>query len=291
MFPKRKNNYQGAAIETDVEVVLPTSQPEPPKEEPRPLPEPEPLRETAVAPAVEKPNMRAADSIEKRATPAEEATLPELERLREILFGGQARATEKRLSDLETRLTALRQEIRDLLDKRANIVSETADAQLNQTARDLNNRLTQQATEQATQLRTAQQTLVAQIQAQEASLATQIRTNRRELSDRLDSLEAEHTNQLRAIQQELNQRMDTLSADFLAQLRQVQKELSERLDQLNSTYNERVLGLQAETRQRDDALRQELLLLASQLDDRKVSRRDMGQMLMEMGMRLRAENS
>jgi len=80
-----------------------------------------------------------------------------------------------------------------------------------------------------------------------------------------------------------------LATDLLTQLRTTQKELGDRIDRVNAEYSERVRTLQAETRQRDDSLRQELLTLASSLEDKKASRHDLGQMLMELGQRLRSE--
>ena len=49
-------------------------------------------------------------SIEVKAD-APEPTADELGRLRDILFGSQSRTLEKRLSDLETGLRSLRQEM------------------------------------------------------------------------------------------------------------------------------------------------------------------------------------
>ena len=80
-----------------------------------------------------------------------------------------------------------------------------------------------------------------------------------------------------------------MATDLLTQLRTTQKELGDRIDRVNAEYSERVRTLQAETRQRDDSLRQELLTLASSLEDKKTSRHDLGQMLMELGQRLRSE--
>lgn len=52
---------------------------------------------------------------------------------------------------------------------------------------------------------------------------------------------------------------------------------------------ERTRTLQTEARQRDDGLRQELLSIAASLENKKTSRQDLGQMLMELGLRLRQE--
>jgi DNA anti-recombination protein RmuC len=213
----------------------------------------------------------------------------ELDRLREILYGSQSRAAEKRIADLESRLTELRQEMRDLVESRFTGLSNSASAQVDGVNRGLGDRLTRQADDQAAQLRAAQKTLTDQMQTQHTELTAQARTNRRELTDKLEAQHVELTAELQRTRQDMNQRMDTLTADSLNQLRQIQTELNARLDETKNKQSEWLQNLESETRQRDDALRQELLLMASQLDDGKVSRLDMGQMLVEMGRRLRSE--
>ena len=42
--------------------------------------------------------------------------------------------------------------------------------------------------------------------------------------------------------------------------------------------------------ERDENLRQELLAMAASLDNKKASRQDLGQMLVELGVRLRQES-
>jgi DNA anti-recombination protein RmuC len=221
--------------------------------------------------------------------PAETGPPLELDRLREILFGSQSRAAEKRMADLDSQLTALRQEMRDLVESRFTSLSNSASAQVDGVNRGLSDRLTRQANDQAAQLRAAQKSLTDQMQTQHTELTAQARTNRRELTDKLEAQHAELTADLQQTRQDINQRLDTLTADFLNQLRQIQAELNTRLDETKNKQSERLQNLESETRQRDDALRQELLLLASQLDDGKVSRLDMGQILVEMGRRLRRE--
>jgi len=61
------------------------------------------------------------------------------------------------------------------------------------------------------------------------------------------------------------------------------------LDKQSAEQTERTRTLQSEARQRDDSLRQELLSMAASLENKKTSRQDLGQMLMELGLRLRQE--
>ncbi len=238
-------------------------------------------------PPGEAPRQAAVEETAVSLTPEEDNIAADLNRLRDILYGSQARTTEKRLNALENRLSAIHQEMHDLLDKRFHTATETAANELNLTNRTLTDRLAQQSTDQSAQVRSVQQTLTEQLQAQENNLAAQIRTNRRELNERLEQVETSQSTQLQEAQRELNQRLDTLAADLSAQLRQVEKELSERLERTNANQLERLDLLKSESGQRDEALRQELLLLTSQLSERKVSRQDLSQMLVELGLRLR----
>jgi septal ring factor EnvC (AmiA/AmiB activator) len=102
----------------------------------------------------------------------------ELERLRDILYGEQARATEDRLGDLEKRLEKVRTELNSLfrkehknlqtsLEKQINALNKqldeheiTAAERLENTRSELNNDFTKRQNDQATQLRELRQQLV-----------------------------------------------------------------------------------------------------------------------------------
>lgn len=83
----------------------------------------------------------------------------ELDQLRHILYGNQARATERRLDDLEARLETINQELQNNLNKQAATLSGTAanqfqalDEKLAQTNSNLNQRLDQQIADLRKQL-------------------------------------------------------------------------------------------------------------------------------------------
>ncbi|MBK8619644.1 MAG: hypothetical protein IPN96_21675 [Anaerolineales bacterium] len=196
-----------------------------------------------------------------------EPTADELGRLRDILFGSQSRTLEKRLSDLETGLRSSRQEITNLLQDQVGALSESTNTQLMETRREFNEKLDKQGIDHTTQLRAAQ----------------------KDLSERLDKQAAEQAAQLQAVQKLLTDNLENFAADILRQLRETHKELSDRLDKQATEQTERARNLQSEARQRDDNLRQELLSMAASLDNKKASRQDLGQMLMELGLRLRQE--
>lgn len=197
-----------------------------------------------------------------------EPTADELGRLRDILFGSQSRTLEKRLSDLETGLKSLRQEMNNLLQDQIVALSESTSVQFVETRREFNEKLDKQGTDQSAQLRTAQ----------------------KDLTERLDRQAVEQSAQLQTVQKQLTDNLEKFAADMLRQLRETHKELSDRLDKQAAEQAERTRTLQSEARQRDDSLRQELLSMAASLENKKTSRQDLGQMLMELGLRLRQES-
>jgi DNA repair exonuclease SbcCD ATPase subunit len=201
-------------------------------------------------------------------TEASEPTADELGRLRDILFGSQSRTLEKRLSDLETGLRSSRQELTNLMQDQIGALSESTNGQFVETRREFNEKLDRQGTDQSSQLRTTQ----------------------KDLAERLDRQSVDQSSQLQAVQKQLSENIEKLAADLMRQIRETHKELSDRLDKQAAEQTERTRSLQSEARQRDDSLRQELLSMAASLDNKKASRQDLGQMLMELGLRLRQES-
>lgn len=106
------------------------------------------------------------------------SSVKELERLRDILYGEQARATEDRLGDLEKRLEKVRSELNALfrkehkslqtaLEKQINTLNKQLDEheveaseRLENTRSELTNDFTNRLNDQATQLRELRQQLV-----------------------------------------------------------------------------------------------------------------------------------
>ena len=102
----------------------------------------------------------------------------ELERLRDILYGEQARATEDRLGDLETRIEKVRNELKTsfrkehktlqtALEKQINTLNKQLDQheieaseRLDNTRLELTNDFTNRLNDQAAQLRELRQQLV-----------------------------------------------------------------------------------------------------------------------------------
>ena len=158
----------------------------------------------------------------------------ELENLREILFGNQARATEDRLNQLEENLQTLHRTFTDSLNKQSSTLREAT--------------------------ATAEKELKTQLNNQ-ANLA---QTNHQALEESINQLRADTQHQ-----------MDNLQATF-----------SQELENLRSNLSEQIRRGQNESRQRDDDLRQELLTVSSWLDNKLTPRKDLGQLLMELGQHL-----
>ena len=73
---------------------------------------------------------------------------PELERLREILYGNQARTTERRVTDLESQIETLRRTLTDTLQEKVDTLASSSTAQLSSTRIELTQRLEGQTNEQ-----------------------------------------------------------------------------------------------------------------------------------------------
>jgi uncharacterized phage infection (PIP) family protein YhgE len=196
-----------------------------------------------------------------------EITNDELARLRDILFGSQSRTLDKRLGSLEADLKGSYEAVTTRLHDQIGRLSDSTSSQFTELRREFTGKLEQQGSDQT----------------------AHTRATHKDLTDRLDRQAAEQTAQLQAAQKQMNDGLENFATDLLRQIRETHRELSDRIDKLATEQAERVRSLQVETRQRDDSLRQELLAMASALEGKKASRQDLGQMLMELGLRLRQD--
>ncbi|MFO7684156.1 MAG: hypothetical protein R6X34_29345 [Chloroflexota bacterium] len=154
---------------------------------------PRPEAETVASPpppkAVKSPPPLAAEPPPS-AVPApidDSPTDTELARLRDILFGGQTRSTEKRINDLELRLETVQQELNELIERRVSSLDKSAGNQLAATRTDFVERLNMKTETQSQNLRAVQQELTDRLEKENIDLTTQIRSTQRDLSARLDS--------------------------------------------------------------------------------------------------------
>lgn len=175
------------------------------------------------------------------ATNAETTSLPmgsgnnagELEVLRDLIFGNQARDFAHRITDLDGRLEAVRRELKNEQDSRAQSVAKTA-------------------------------------------------------SDQTVALRKETGSRIDKEVQIIGERLEQVSAELRELTETTSHTLESRLDRMQQDINERFRVLEEEARRRDDDLRSELLTVSAWLEDKKASRHDLGQMLEEIGLRLRA---
>ncbi len=149
-------------------------------------------------------------------------TNPDLDQLRNILYGNQARATESRLDDLEARLETVRRELSEDLNKRAASLSNSSSSQLNNT----------------------QQTLVTQIEQMATDfnqrLSAQIATLNQQLADsRADSRQRDN---------DLRQEMLTLGA-MIDKQKTGREELGTLLVQLGTQLQKNAIGNSSKTKQ------------------------------------------
>lgn len=154
---------------------------------------------------------------EKKQTPAS----GELENLREILFGNQARATDDRLNMLEELLQKQQRDFTDALNKQAAAQRDATDT----AERALKTQLTNQAN-----------TNQANHQALEESLS-QLRADHKRLMDdmqaaftqELENLRSSLTDHIRRMQNESRQRDDDLRQELLTVSNWLDNKLTPRL--------------------------------------------------------------
>ena len=130
----------------------------------------------------------------------------DLDQLRTILFGNQARAIEKRVNDLERHLEDVRRQLNQHFDERLDALAESTTADLAKTQKEFNEQLAKQGVEQAEQ--------------------------NKALNERLDKLATDFSKQLQTAQKELSQQIDQQATDLHHKLVDFQTEARQRDDDL-----------------------------------------------------------
>lgn len=144
-----------------------------------------------------------------KATSGDVSVIPsgnDLDQLRSILFGNQARAIEKRVNDLELHLESVRRELNQYFDEQIDSLAETTTADLTKAQQSFNDQLNAQTLEQTKQ--------------------------NKELQDRLEQLATDFNKQLQTTQKQLNQQMEKQVADLHRKLVDFQAEARQRDDDL-----------------------------------------------------------
>jgi DNA anti-recombination protein RmuC len=128
----------------------------------------------------------------------------ELEVLRDLIFGNQARDFTRRLSDLDGRLEVVRRELKAEQDSRAQSVAKTAADQTTALRKESNSRIDKEV-----------QVIGERLEQLSADFYEHMENMRRTLETRLDRLQADTGERLRLIEEEARRRDDDLRAELL----------------------------------------------------------------------------
>lgn len=128
----------------------------------------------------------------------------ELEVLRDLIFGNQARDFSRRISDLDSRLDAVRRELKNEQETRSQAVAKTAADQTTALRKEAASRVDKEV-----------QVLGERIEQLTADFQEQIESARRTLETRLDQLREDSAERLRLLEQEARQRDDDLRSELL----------------------------------------------------------------------------
>lgn len=128
----------------------------------------------------------------------------ELEVLRDLIFGNQARDFTRRLSDLDTRLESIRRELKGEQETRAQTVAKTAADQTVALRKEANSRVDKEV-----------QVIGERLEQLAADLREHIDATRRAVETRLDRLEDDTAERLRLLEDTARQRDDDLRNELL----------------------------------------------------------------------------
>ncbi len=146
------------------------------------------------------------------ATNAETGSLPvgsgnntgELEVLRDLIFGNQARDFAHRIADLDGRLEAVRRELKGEQDSRAQSVAKTAADQTIALRKETGSRVDKEV-----------QIIGERIEQMSSDLNELIEATTRTLESRLDRLQEEANERFRTLEEDARRRDDDLRAELL----------------------------------------------------------------------------
>lgn len=128
----------------------------------------------------------------------------ELEVLRDLIFGNQARDFTRRLSDLDNRLETVRRELKGEQETRTQTVAKTAADQTLALRKEANNRIDKEV-----------QVITERLEQLTVDLREHIDSTRRAVETRLDRLQDDTVERLRLLEEETRQRDDDLRSEVL----------------------------------------------------------------------------
>ena len=129
----------------------------------------------------------------------------ELEVLRDLIFGNQARDFAHRITDLDGRLETVRRELRSEQDSRAQSVAKTASDQTVALRKEANSRIDKEV-----------QIIGERIEQVSADLRELVETSSHALESRLDRMQQDINEHFRVLEEGTRRRDDDLRAELLA---------------------------------------------------------------------------
>ena len=150
------------------------------------------------------PKQAGGDSNAGSLTPGMGASAGELEVLRDLIFGNQARDFSRRISDLDGRLEVVRRELKSEQESRAQTVAKTAADQTAALRKETTSRLDKEV-----------QIIGERLDALAGQLQDQMASVQHTIEARLDRMQADASERLRLIEEDARQRDDDLRAELL----------------------------------------------------------------------------
>lgn len=129
----------------------------------------------------------------------------ELEVLRDLIFGNQARDFTRRITDLDSRLEVVRRELKNEQDTRAQSVAKTASDQNIALRKEANSRIDKEV-----------QIIGERLEQLTTDFHELMESNRRALESRLDRLQEDNNERLRLLEEDARRRDDDLRSELLA---------------------------------------------------------------------------
>ncbi len=186
---------------------------------------------------------------------------PEVERLRDILFGPQMEEYERRFADLHREIERITSDIRAVQDRIAEVERtqtkrmDTLEAELRRVSDEIKRDIARL---------NAREALINQVLARLQQVEGQEQEHLQKITEMRDTL-ALHDRDLRAIKSEASQ--------------------------YREQYERKLEALKSESRKAEDDLRAELRRVATRLGDQKTDRKVLATMLMEIATRLETGSS
>ena len=128
----------------------------------------------------------------------------DLEVLRDLIFGNQARDFSRRITDLESRLETVRRELKNEQDSRAQTLAKTASDQTVALRKETNSRVDKEI-----------QIIGERIEQMSADMHELLETTRQTLETRLDRMQEDINERFRALEEDARRRDDDLRSELL----------------------------------------------------------------------------